>query len=299
MRTTTTSEREQSLQVHRDVTRAGERFVLDDGYQLGRCLGRGGMADVWEARRDRDGRPVAVKILHPSISDLRARVRREAEVLARLPSRRAPELVAYGCSQSGEIGLVMERLFGEDLGRRLRRHRALPPAQALAIVTRVARVLDTAHDLGIVHRDIKPSNVFLCEAANDTLDLRVLDFGIAHVSGRGWDPLTCEGDFVGSPGYLAPEQVREHGLAVGPYTDVFGLAALADRLFTGYPAFNSRSTAAAAYQAAHASPAPASGVCRELPLALDAVLAAAMAKEPAERPARATDLAKALARVLA
>jgi serine/threonine-protein kinase len=174
----------------------------------------------------------------------------------------------------------------------------LPVARALAIVTGVARVLDAVHALGVVHRDLKPSNVFLCDAGGG-IDVRLLDFGIAQVSGQIDElVLTVSGDVVGSPGYLAPEQVLDDPSAVGPRTDVFALTALAYRLFTGHPAFVGRSLAAAAYQAAFVDPAPASGVCRDLPRALDRVLADGLAKAPERRPGSAGEVAAALAAAL-
>ncbi|WP_394833532.1 serine/threonine protein kinase [Pendulispora rubella] len=279
--------------------RSGQRLVLDEHYQLEELLGRGGMGDVWAGHRERDGQPVAIKILHPHLLDLVGRVEREAEVLMRLPEGCAPSLFAYGCSENGEICLVMERLYGEDLARRLSRPHVMPVWDAMAIVTGVAHVLDMAHDMGIVHRDLKPSNVFLCENAHSSFTLRMLDFGIAHLTtSPAGEPLTHEGEFVGSPGYLAPEQVLDMDYEIGPQTDVFGLAVLAYRLFTGHPAFTCRSFAEAAFQAAYSQPARASGVREELPASFDDVLGQALSKTPSERPARAGALAAALATAL-
>ncbi len=297
MRTVLTLVEQRPLPADRDLARSDKPCVATGDYLLGERIGRGGMADVFAAQRCADGSQVAIKILHPQLASLRAHLELEADVLARLPAGCAPALVAFACSSDGQSCLVMERLFGQDL-HRLARRTALPPAQALAIVTRVARVLDQAHDLGIVHRDLKPGNVFLCDAAEHVLDLRVLDFGIALLPGRGSPAQKCDGEFVGSPGYLAPEQVVENGLPIGPHTDVFGLAALAYRLFTGLPMFTCHSSAEAAFQATYLQPAPASRVRCELPVALDAVLARALSKLPHERPARAGELAQELAQAL-
>src|SRR6266540_2363048 len=226
---------------------AGDDAAPSGEYRIGELLGRGGMADVFAAQRCVDGRQVAIKILHSHLSDLHERLTLEAEVLARLPVGCAPALISHGPSTVGESCLVMERLYGQDLHRRLNRRPALPTCQALAILTRVAQVLDAAHELGVIHRDLKPSNVFLCDAPDQALDVRVLDFGIAMVAEHGSGPPSGESDFVGSPGYLAPEQVAENGLSIGPRTDVFGLAALAYRLFTGLPMFKCRSNAEAAF----------------------------------------------------
>ncbi|WP_394843993.1 serine/threonine protein kinase [Pendulispora brunnea] len=300
MRTGLTFHNKRSLQTDCDVVRSGQRLVLDEHYVLEQRLGRGGMGDVWAAHRERDGQPVAIKILHPHLLDLVGRVEREAEVLMRLPEGCAPSLFAYGCSENGEICLVMERLYGEDLARRLTRPHVMPVWEALTIVTGIAHVLDQAHDMGIVHRDLKPSNVFLCESSHSVFTLRVLDFGIAHLTTASMnEPLTHDGEFVGSPGYLAPEQVLDMDCEIGPHTDVFGLAALAYRLFTGHPAFRCRSYAEAAFQAAYSQPARASGVREDLPESLDEVLGQALSKSPSERPARAGALAAALADALA
>jgi len=288
-----------AFRTDRDV-RPGQRLLLDEHYQLEHRLGRGGMGDVWAAHRERDGQPVAIKLLHPHLLGLVGRVVREAEVLMLLPQGCAPSLIAYGCGENGEICMVMERLYGEDLARRLAKPHLMPIEEAMAIVTGIAHVLDLAHDMGIVHRDLKPSNVFLCDGTPNLFALRVLDFGIAHLTmDPSGEPLTHEGEYVGSPGYLAPEQVLDMDYEIGPRTDVFGLAVLAYQLFTGRPAFRCRSFAEAAFQAAYVHPTRASGVRAGLPDSFDDVLGQALSKSPSERPARAGALAAALATALA
>jgi eukaryotic-like serine/threonine-protein kinase len=299
MRTVLTLVNKPAEAPERGGVRLRRQAAAEDNYFLGDLIGRGGMADVWAAERCRDGRQVAVKLLRKGIPAMGERVEREAEVLRRLPQGYAPQLVAYGRSESGTSCLVMERLMGQDLFRFLLRRGAPPLNDAMAIVTRVACVLDALHDRGIIHRDLKPSNVFLCRSSSGVLDLRVLDYGIALVPGRSVEPRLAQGTFVGSPGYLAPEQVSEARAEIGPHTDVFGLAALAYRLFTGIPAFACRSAAEAAFQAMYVEPAPASGVRQGLPSGLDPVLARGLAKDPEVRPARATDLAAELLEALA
>ncbi|HTL37467.1 MAG TPA: serine/threonine-protein kinase [Kofleriaceae bacterium] len=260
--------------------------TLDGKYKLRELLGRGGMGEVYQAERGTD--ELAVKVLYQHLcgDDDLARFRREAAVVAKLPSEHVARVYEIGrCAQTGHNYLAMELLRGEDLGMLLRRRGKLPSAELLPIVDQLATGLEAVHAAGVVHRDLKPQNVFL----SATGGVKLLDFGVARlVEGS---ELTRSQMLIGSPGYLAPEQVMSALGEVGPRADVFALGTLIYRALTGHSAFPARSTAAAVYEAVHVDPPPPSTVDASLPADLDLVLALALAKKPQQRYATPRELA--------
>src|SRR5581483_5193082 len=140
---------------------------------------------------------------------------RESAVLAELRHPGIVRYVSHGRSPEGDHYIVMEWLDGEDLQQRLA-ERPLTPAESLAVVHDAAAALAVAHARGLVHRDVKPSNIFL--VGRDVRRVRLLDFGIARLVDEA-KVLTRQGDILGSPGYMAPEQAQ--GRVVSARTDVF------------------------------------------------------------------------------
>jgi serine/threonine-protein kinase len=268
--------------------------VLVGAYELGELLGRGGMGEVYGATRLKDGKSVAVKILHSHLQDrpaMRERFRREAHAVARLPSCHVAEVLELGTTDEGHEFIVMERLNGEDLSVALRRSGTLAAGELVPLVERVAAALDAAHDAGVVHRDLKPQNIFMLAGS----DVRLLDFGISRLAEGGEEGgLTQSSTVLGSAGYLAPEQARGEQRRIGPQTDVFALGAILYRALTGASAFPARSPAAAIFEAIHHHPPPPSRVHPGVPTDVDAVVALALAKDPAQRYQRASELARDL-----
>jgi hypothetical protein len=270
-------------------------------YDVHELLGRGGMGEVYQGLRLTDGREVAIKILHPALgSDERMleRFRREAALAARLPARFVPALFDQGTSPDGLHFMILERLHGEDLGRKLQQAGRLPPAEVAGIVDELAAALDAAHALGIAHRDLKPSNVFLLAAATPPR-VRLLDFGIARL----FEAATTHGltghAVLGTPGFLAPEQARGDGARIGPATDVFALGALTYRALTGEHAFPGRDLLAAVHEALYHDPPPPSRGVPGLHADVDLVIATALAKVPEDRQASASDFARDLQAAIA
>jgi serine/threonine-protein kinase len=257
--------------------------VLGRAYELGELLGRGGMGEVYQARRISDGREVAVKVL---LSDMvqeptvRERFQREAQVIAKLPPQYVAGFIELATSEDGHDFLVMELLRGEDLGAVLRRRGHLDTNELLPIVNGIAEALAAAHAAGVVHRDLKPPNVFVDTAGA----VRLLDFGIARLlEGESSRTLTMTSVVLGTPGYLAPEQARGQHTLVGPRADIFAFGAIIYRAVTGKNAFPSRNAVAAAYEALCYHPPPPSSLVPGLPSDVDAVLALAMAKNVTDR----------------
>lgn len=268
--------------------------TLVDRYELGKLLGRGGMGEIYRARRLSDGFDVAIKVLHPHLSAEPAvmeRFRREAEAAARVGGVRTARVFETGAAgtHGTEPFIVMEYLRGSDLAQRLRDEPMMALTEALRLVEEMAAALSAAHGAGIVHRDLKPQNVFLTD--DDRVVL--LDFGVSKMKSGG-TTLTADADLLGSPGYMAPEQARGQSEEIGPATDIFALGAIAYRILTGKPAFPSADVVTALFQVCNDNPMPPSAVRAELPRAVDGVLERALAKSPQNRFPHAQEFATAL-----
>jgi serine/threonine protein kinase len=217
--------------------------VFDGRYRLERLLGMGGMGAVYEAVQLAVDRPVAIKVLKPGLArDLRdvARFQQEARAVAALAHPNTIRLFDFGQVEDGSLFLVMELLRGETLEELIAREAPLAPARAAGIALQIAEALVEAHAHGIVHRDLKPPNIFLAEVLGRQDFVKVLDFGIAKVSGdRAADaPLTSTGVAVGSPRWIAPEQAT--GEHITGQADLYTLGVIAFEMLTGRSLFSGR-----------------------------------------------------------
>ena len=262
--------------------------IIGDRYQLGRVIGRGGMATIHEAMDLRLERPVAVKLLRPEAAadaDLADRFRREALAATVL---RHPNIVA--CldtgTDDGQPYLVMDLVEGEDLAARLKRGGRLAPTHAARIGLDVARALGVAHVRGIVHRDVKPGNILL---ASDGRAM-VTDFGIARLAADA--EAARPGTTLGSVHYFSPEQAK--GATTTPASDVYGLGLVLYEAMTGARAFGGETTDAIALARIGATPPSPRSIRPEVPVDLDAVVRRALAPEPADRYANGNAMATAL-----
>ena len=262
--------------------------IIGGRYQLGRVIGRGGMATIHEAMDLRLERPVAVKLLRPEAAadaDLADRFRREALAATVL---RHPNIVA--CldtgTDDGQPYLVMDLVDGEDLAARLKRGGRLAPTHAARIGLDVARALGVAHVRGIVHRDVKPGNILL---ASDGRAM-VTDFGIARLAADA--EAARPGTTLGSVHYFSPEQAK--GATTTPASDVYGLGLVLYEAMTGARAFGGETTDAIALARVGATPPSPRSIRPEVPVDLDAVVRRALAPEPADRYAHGNAMATAL-----
>ncbi|MBA3271124.1 MAG: serine/threonine protein kinase [Acidobacteria bacterium] len=184
---------------------------VDGKYRVEAVVGRGGMGAVFRARDLRLERDVAIKIVRADLvgdPDSRARFQREAQIVARLQHPAIVTVFDYGNLPDGAAFLVMEFVRGEDLRHVLKREKTLPPARTVALVAGVAAGVDAAHRAGVLHRDLKPENILL--PANGT-GPKVLDFGVAKMTdtAAATSGLMTHGTtIVGTPAYMAPEQLR-------------------------------------------------------------------------------------------
>ena len=262
------------------------------GYVLERRLGRGGMASVFLATEASLGRRVALKIL-PSgaASDERFRQRflRESRLAAAVDDPHIIPVYAAG-DDDGVLYLAMRYVPGGDAGTLLDRAGPLPPAQAAAIISPVAAALDAAHRAGLVHRDVKPANILIDTAPDRADHVYLADFGISRTAGRDGTALTVAGNFVGTPDYIAPEQIR--ALELTGAADQYSLACTTFELLTGQPPFAAADQGALA---AHLVDPPPPLSSRDARLAAaDPVLARALTKDPAARYPACRDFADGL-----
>jgi hypothetical protein len=201
-------------------------------YRVFEEVGRGGMGVVYAAEDTRLGRQVALKALTPEFTGdpaRRERLRREARAAASLTHPAIATVYALE-ELEGHLYIVSELVRGETLREELRTG-ALPPDRLGSTLLEIADALAAAHDRGIVHRDLKPENVIRCVDGH----IKILDFGLARIAGRESDPtmtkLTNAGVALGTPGYMAPEQMS--GGTVDARTDVYAFGVLAAELATG------------------------------------------------------------------
>jgi tetratricopeptide (TPR) repeat protein len=207
-----------------------EGDVIDGRFETRALARRGGMGEVWRAHDRLTGHAIALKVIASESDHQLERFAREARVLAEMQHPAIVRYVAHGHTASGEPYLAMEWLEGEDLRSRLAR-RALTAAESVALVRRVAEAVGAAHARGIVHRDLKPSNLFF--VGDDPAAIKVVDFGVARMAGTA---MTASGMMVGTPGYMAPEQVRG-SKDVDARADVFSLGCVLFQCLTGRPPF--------------------------------------------------------------
>ncbi len=261
-------------------------------YQVTRELGRGGMGVVYAAEDTRLDRLVALKALaHPERagSESRERLRREARAAASLAHPGIATI--YALEEIGDdLYLVSEYIQGLTL-RDAAASGPMPLEQLLPIGIALARAVSAAHAVDIVHRDLKPENVMLTEAGS----VKVLDFGLARAFGpwaREIAPtITRSGALVGTPAYMAPEQIR--GLPVEARADLFAMGVILYELAAGKHPFGAPAVGETLNRILTETPAPLSADGR-LPVALDDLVRQCLEKEPAKRPVSAAALADAL-----
>ncbi|HEY2429304.1 MAG TPA: serine/threonine-protein kinase, partial [Acidimicrobiales bacterium] len=268
-------------------------WSVADRYLVGPCIGRGGMAEVYEGLDTRLGRSVAVKILRPQYAGDPARRRglsAEARAAARLSHPNVATVYDVG-EDEGRPCIVMELVNGGTLARRLMD----PPMgqeEAVRLVIQVLAALDAAHRAGIVHRDIKPGNILLTEDGT----AKVTDFGIA----KALDPapadvdLTATGEVMGTPRYLAPERAAGEHASVA--SDLWAVGVMLYEALTGRPPFDADTALGLAMAAERGDVVPPEIYRPDLSPPLGAVVSQALAPRPLDRFASATEMSFAVSR---
>ncbi len=248
----------------------GAGFSRLGPYRVIEEIGRGGMGVVYLAEDERLKRRVALKLLSPAVAanpTLRERLRREARAAATISHPSVA--VVYALEEIDEqLVLVSEYIPGTTL-REAIAGGPLPEPRALAIAADIARALAAAHDAGVIHRDLKPENVVMTPGGA----VKVVDFGIAHMEGEGGTRLTVEGALLGTPAYMAPEQLV--GDRVDPRADIYAAGIVLAEMLTGrHPLTTSRGNA--------------------LPAAVEPVITRAIEPDPKRRYGSARELLSAI-----
>ena len=269
-------------------------------YVLDGFLGAGAMGEVYAGHHPVIGKKVAIKILRRELAsseEAAARFTREARAVNQIDHPNVIDTFAYGRLDDGRLYLVMALVTGQSLRARLR-DGALDLAEALPILDQIADAVDAAHERGVVHRDLKPDNIMLAPQQGQVRVL-VLDFGIAKLLASDASPgpgtLTGQGTWLGTPAYMAPEQWSTDG--AGPASDRYALGVIAYELLSGHLPFAASSVPGMMEQHFRAKvPALSMGGAMRgsTSLALDDVLARALAKDPDARHPSAKAIVTAL-----
>jgi serine/threonine-protein kinase len=273
--------------------------ILAGKYRVEKVLGTGGMGVVVAATHLDLQKRRALKLMHAEhATNARAveRFLREARAAVRLESKHVARVFDVGRLDSGAPYIVMEYLEGSDLGAISKARGQLPVGEAALYVAQAASAIADAHAAGIVHRDLKPSNLFLTTLRDGSPCIKVLDFGISKVApGEGGDALdiTQTRELLGSPLYMAPEQMRANQPVDGR-VDIWGLGVILYKLVTGRLPFYAHGLIEICSVVLERPPTPPSVLRPDLPPELDALILRCLAKEPAARLASAAELAEAL-----
>lgn len=265
----------------------GPGTVVSDVYEITRLLQRGATSVVWAARHRRlRQKEVAVKILSAEYHrDVEAyeRLRREAQILSQLTHPNIVQVYDFDELADGTPYMVVEHLIGDTLRERLRQKHMVVDA-AVDIARQILSALVAAHHAGVVHRDLNPNNVFLCStlAASSERELvKVLDFGISTLQGA--ETVVDATRWVGTPQYMAPEQLMRGERPIDGRADVFAFGAMFYEMLSGRPAFHGSSPHEIALSVVHKQPEPLRQLVPRLSPALVALVEKALAKDAVQR----------------
>jgi len=263
------------------------------------------MGAVYKAAQPAMNRMVAVKILHPKLTnrkDLVSRFRREARAMSHLTHPNTVKVLLYGELDDGSLYIVMEYLEGRNLNQVVRKEGPLPLERAIPVLIQVCGALQEAHLQGIIHRDLKPENIFLSTNGGLRDYPKVLDFGLAKVTERELRPgsimLTQEGMVFGTPEFMSPEQAQ--GKILTPASDIYSLAVILYEVLTGKLPFDAKNPMEFIQLHVTAKPKPINERVPGKTFAplLWTVLDKALAKKAEDRFQSAADFANALQAVL-
>jgi serine/threonine-protein kinase len=255
-------------------------------YRIDQLLGAGGMGAVYRAYNPDTQSTVAIKLMHGGAQAndaARQRFQREAASVAALRTRHVVSIYDFGSDSDGTLYLVMEYMQGHALRNEIvPMPNTMPLPRVNFIVDQALRGLGAAHRAGIVHRDLKPENLFVADTDDGEI-VKVLDFGIARVS-RGDTPnLTHSGALMGTPAYMAPEQVAGNRGQVGRHSDVYAFGVILYELVTGLSPFNAETLSEVLSRILSRNFTPLGQVRPDLPIAVSQLVDRALSDDPAAR----------------
>jgi eukaryotic-like serine/threonine-protein kinase len=268
--------------------------IIAGKYRVVGTLGQGGMGSVYEAINDAIGKRVAIKLLDASLADHPEFARRfelEAKAAALIDHPGIVDVLDSGQTDDGVPFIVMEHLHGITVRTLSKTDGALSAGQASAMMAPVLDALASAHAAGVVHRDLKPANIFL--VVKPTPSVRILDFGISKFGGSDGAGMTKTGTTLGTPAYMAPEQLRS-GRNAGPASDLYAVGATLYALLTGHPPFEAESDFALVARVLTEAHRPLAQLRPDLSPALTALVDALLEKDPSNRPSDARVVREAL-----
>jgi eukaryotic-like serine/threonine-protein kinase len=274
--------------------------VIARSYRIVRVLGEGGMGTVFEAEHTRVPRKFAVKVLKAECAtnaEMFGRFRREAEIASSIGHENIIEALDFDVLEDGAPYIVLEHLEGEHLGERIGRRGRLSVEETVEILEDTASALHAAHDRGIVHRDLKPQNLFLIRRGKRDNFVKVLDFGISKVLHDG-DVTTKTGTYLGTPNYMAPEQLAEDHGPVDRRADIWALAAIAYECLSGRMAFAGPTVSGTFFQIVHGEPTPLRSINPGVPEDVVRVIMRGLAKKPEARFQSAKEMSDALLKAI-
>lgn len=276
-----------------------EGKMIGGRYRIRHQLGLGGSATVYEAEDTSFGRLVALKIPHDNVgpnSVPAKRLLREARASGAVGHPNVCQVSEIGTMPSGSPFVVMERLVGDTLRDRITQEGRLPVGDLVDVMMQILSGLGAAHERGIIHRDIKPENIFLSRRSGCPALVKILDFGLVSTDAPMREELTQAGMVVGTPYYLAPEQVR--GVRdFDPRVDLYACGVVLYEAATGRRPFTASNVAGLFREILAASPVPLSDLRRDAPPALGEVIRRAMSPSPQTRYANVSEFQHSLSRV--
>jgi serine/threonine protein kinase len=277
--------------------------LINDRFKIVSLIARGGMGKVYRAEQAPLGRACALKVLNPNYSgehdpEFHKRFFLEASMTSKLTHPNTVTIFDYGRADDDIYYMAMEYLDGHTLHRAIRHAGHFPEERAAHVARQICRALREAHSLGIIHRDLKPANVYLVEHGDEPDFVKVLDFGLVkNVADASGEELTQAGLFMGSPKYMAPEQVN--GDRVDARTDIYALGVILYEMLTGKVPFDSATSVSIlmAQVKEAAAPMKKTNPSIDVSVAMEDTVARCMAKSPDDRFRSMDEVLAALRRV--
>ncbi|AFE09871.1 serine/threonine protein kinase [Corallococcus coralloides DSM 2259] len=271
------------------------------GTQLGEFvikerIGAGGMGVVYRAEHPLIGKQAAIKVMRMELVSPQQvqRLLVEARSVNAIRHTGIIDIFGFGTLPDERPYVIMELLRGRSLSDFVRENRRMELESVIWVMDQMLAALGAAHRAGVVHRDLKPANVFVVEAPETPISIRLVDFGIAKLMESRDNPLTADGLVLGTPEFMAPEQIR--GDTVGPATDLYAAGVMMFQLLTGVRPFQGESVQVMFAHLEQSPPTPSSRL-EGLPKEVDALVLRLLAKDPASRPPSAEAVREQLKRI--